>query len=310
MTWIAGIDIGGTRTRCAIAKKGHPEEITHRISVPTPQEGPDAVLDLAVKLIHKGLAPDERLCAVGCVAPGMTNTKTGTLLKAANLTGWVEVPLRKALEEKIGVPTVVENDVNAAVLAEAKIGMPPTDLPVVYMTVSTGIAAGILIDGKILRGANYSAGELGKMVPDPEYLGQVWQPGGCTERHAGGSGLAAQWARIQGGPPDSKRAVEVFSAADAGDPTAQELIRTATNYIVQAAVGIACVIDPKVIILGGSIGLARPEIIEHMRQELTNAIPYPPPVVLSFLGDDAPLLGSLVLADFLAEGGGEASLGT
>ena len=297
---IVGVDIGGTQTRCAIAKKDQPQEICWRISRPTPQEGPDSVLDMVISLIREGLDPNDRLCTIGCVAPGMTDTQNGIILEASNLNGWIDVPLRTALEQRIGIPTVVENDVNAAVLAEATLSFSSRKSPVVYMTVSTGIAAGILIDGKILHGANYSAGEIGGMIPSPEYLGQVWQPGGCTELHAGGTGLAAQWARTQGGPPDSKRAVEVFNAADVGNPTAKKLIRTATNYITQAAVALSCVIDPEVIILGGSIGRARSEIIEHMRQELANSVPYPPSVVLSFLEDDAPLLGALVLADFLA----------
>jgi len=301
MIRIAGIDIGGTQTRCAIARKDHPQEISYRISVPTPQEGPDAVLDMVADLIHDGLASTDKLSAVGCVAPGMTDTRTGKIIKAANVNGWINVSLRELLEKKIGASAVIENDVNAAVLAEATLQSYSSQSPFVYMTVSTGIAAGILIDGKILNGANYCAGEVGWMIPDPKLLGQTWQPGGCTERHAGGRGLATQWAHIKGGIPDSNRAIEVFDAADNGNNAAKKLICTAVNYITQAAVGITCVLDPKVIVLGGSIGRARPEIIELIRQELANAVPYPPSVTLSSLGDDAPLLGSLVLADSLGE---------
>lgn len=302
MTLIAGIDIGGTRTRCAVAHKGNPQEICYRASAATPQQGPEAVLDVAVGLIRDGLEGDDQLSAVGCVAPGMTDPEAGIVLEAANLNGWINVPLRFILESKIGTPTVIENDVNAAAVAEAALSTSPIGSPMVYMTVSTGIATGILIDGKVLRGANHSAGEIGKMIPSPEYLGQSWQPGGCLECLAGGVGLATQWARIQSGPSDSTRTVEVYQAADAGNAEAKELVTTATNYIAQSTVGLASVLDPAIIILSGSIGLARPEIIKQMRQELANAIPYPPCVRLSALGGDAPLLGSLVLADFLVDG--------
>ena len=301
MTLIAGIDIGGTQTRCALAHKGSPQEICYRASTATPQQGPEAVLDVAVDLIRDGLKSGDQLSAVGCVAPGMTDPEAGIVLEAANLNGWVNVPLRFTLESKIGTPTVIENDVNAAAVAEAALSTSPVGSPMVYMTVSTGIATGILIDGKVLRGANHSAGEIGKMIPSQEHLGQSWQPGGCLERLAGGVGLAAQWARIQSGPSDSTRTVEVYQAADAGNAEAKELVTTATNYIAQSAVGLASVLDPTIIILSGSIGLARPEIIKQIRQELANAIPYPPRVRLSALGGDAPLLGSLVLADFLVD---------
>ncbi|MCY4158148.1 MAG: ROK family protein [Bacteroidetes bacterium] len=302
MALIAGIDIGGTQTRCAIARKGYSQEITYRVSAPTPQEGPDAVLDLVADLVRDGLAPTDRLAAVGCVAPGMTNVQAGVILKAANVNGWIQVPLREKLEKKLEIPAIIENDVNAAVLAEAAVRKFSSNAPFVYMTISTGIAAGIIVGGKIVNGANYCAGEVGWMIPDPELLGRKWQPGGCTERHAGGRGLATQWARIQGGSPDSKRAIEVFDAADRGNEAAQKLIQTASKYLAQTAVGLACVLDPELIVLGGSIGRARPEIIELMRQELTNAVPYPPALDSSLLEDDAPLVGSLLLADSLAGG--------
>ncbi len=299
MTLIAGIDIGGTQTRCALAHKGRPQEIFYRASAPTPQQGHESVLDVALGLIHDGLDRGAQLSSVGCVAPGMTDPESGIVLEAANLNGWVNVPLKSALESKIGVPIAIENDVNAAAIAEEALSTNQLGSPMVYMTVSTGIATGILIDGKILRGANFSAGEIGKMIPSPEFLGQAWKPGGCLERLAGGIGLATQWAKLQSGPSDSVRTIELYQAADAGNAKAKELVTLATNYIAQSAVGVASVLDPAIIILSGSIGLARPEIIECIRQELTNSILYPPDVRLSDLGGDAPLLGSLVLADFL-----------
>ena len=301
MAFIAGIDIGGTQTRCAIAKKDHPLQICSRIAIPTPQDGPDPVLDAITELLLGQLKPEDTLLSVGCVAPGMVDFQNGSILRAANLNGWVDIPLRNMLESKIGVPAIVENDVNAASIAEARFTTDSTSSPIVYMTVSTGIAAGILIDNKILRGANFCAGEIGGMIPSPKFLGKSWQPGGCTERHASGIGLATQWAQIRGGSLSSSRAIEVFEAADEGDVEAENLIATAVNYITQAAVGIACVIDPAIIILGGGIGQAKPEIVQHIRQELENSVPYPPTVELSRLEDDAPLLGSLLLADSLAD---------
>ncbi len=300
MNRIAGIDIGGTQTRCAIASEDDPRQIIFQTSAPSPQQGPDAVLDLAAKLINDGIEDSDSLTAIGCVAPGMANTQTGTILRAANLNGWNKVPLTLGLEERIQGSVVIENDVNAAAIAEAEYSITSTNSPIVYLTISTGIAAGIIVNGQVVRGANYSAGEVGGMVPSPDFLGQLWQPGGCTERYSSGSGLANQWAEIHGGKRDSSRAVEVFKAADAGDHKAKTLISRATDYIAQCAIGLSCVLDPEIIIIGGSIGQSRPEILDHIKQELDNAVVYPPPVILSTLGDNAPLLGALTLAHFLA----------
>ncbi len=307
MTLIAGIDIGGTQTRCAIAEKNRPQEISFRTSFPTPQQGPDSVLDIAVDLILSELENKDTLCAVGCVAPGMVNTQNGVVLRAANLKGWIDTPLQYMLETKTGTPTAIENDVNAAVIAEGAQSNAPYQAPIVYLTISTGIAAGILINGEVLRGENFSAGEIGGMIPSPKFLGQQWQPGGCTELHASGVGIATQWARMEGGPHNSVHTAEVFEAADKGNAKAKELIHDAMDYIAQAAVGLTCVLDPAVIIIGGSIGLARPEILRHICQELRNCVPAVPEVKISQLGDDAPLLGSLILADSISSGNARES---
>lgn len=302
MAFIVGIDIGGTRTRCALALRDKPHEILCKTSVATPQQGPAAVLDLVEDIIRDKLGAEEPLCGIGCVAPGMTDTHSGVVLEAANLNNWIDVPLVADLEGRFQAPAVVENDVNAAALAETRLSVSTEMSPVVYVTLSTGVAAGIVIEGKIFRGANYCAGEIANMIPSPEYLEQDWQPGGCLEQLAGGVGLAAQWAKTQGTLSSTTSALEVFQAADAGDVKAAALINKATDYLAQAIVALVCVLDPEIVILGGSIGLARPEIAERVRQTLAKSVPHVPSVLPSCLGEDAPLLGSLMLAESCSRG--------
>ncbi|MDE2827117.1 MAG: ROK family protein [Bacteroidota bacterium] len=301
MAFIAGIDIGGTRTRCALARRDKPHEVYLKTSVATPQEGPDAVLDVVEGIIREKLGPEESLCGIGCVAPGMTDTQSGVVLAAANLDNWINVPLVAELEERFQAPVAIENDVNAAAIAEARLSVSAEMSPVVYVTLSTGVAAGIVINGKILQGANYCAGEIGNMIPSPEFIGPDWRPGGCLEQLAGGIGLAAQWAKTQGTLASTTSALEVFQAADAGNVKAAALINKATDYMAQAIVALVCVLDPEIVILGGSIGLARPEIAERVRQTLAKLVPHVPSVLPSCLGEDAPLLGSLILAESCCE---------
>ncbi|MDE2672187.1 MAG: ROK family protein [Bacteroidota bacterium] len=100
MAFIAGIDIGGTRTRCALAHTGKPHEIYRKTSVATPQQGPDAVLDIVEDILRDKLGAEEALCAVGCVAPGFTDTQSGVVIEAANLNNWMNVPLVAELERR------------------------------------------------------------------------------------------------------------------------------------------------------------------------------------------------------------------
>ena len=294
MAHIAGMDVGGTRLRVAVAAVEAPDQILSFRESATPQDGPAAVVDLACSMLEE--CASEPVEAVACVAPGMTDVHKGRVLDAANLNGWQNVPLRSLLEARSGLAAVVGNDVNAAALAEGAIGAGKGANPMAFITISTGVAAGFVINGQIVHGAHCSAGELGNLLPDQTHVGRDWRPNGSLELHAAGMGLARQWAQLRGGDSHAKRAIEVFDAADSGDAEAQRLIGMAADYLAQSAVAIAAVLDPACIVVGGSIGLARPEIVERMREVLKLSVVFPPRVVRASLGGQAPLMGALHLA--------------
>ena len=297
---IAGIDIGGTNTRCAVALREAPEHILHRTSTPTPGPGVALVLDVIAQEValccrEAGVAP-ERVSAAGCAAPGMTNSARGVVVDAANLIGWTNAPLGRLLGNRLGVPVTIANDVNAAALAEATHGAGSHCGSIVYMTISTGVAAGIVIDGRLVHGAHHSAGEIGCFVPDPMHLDRDWKPNGCLEMTSAGIGLGTAWAALRGGLAEADRAVEVFEAARHGDADALALIQRAADYLAQAAVAIGCIIDPDRIVLGGSIARHSEEIAGRIEEVLHGSLPFPPDVVHASLGGDAPLVGALMLA--------------
>ena len=297
---VAGVDIGGTNTRIALATVQEPGRIVARDAFVTPAgAGPDETMRLLAERLFECLEragiPRSRLEALGCTVPGVTDPVTGTALFVSNLTGWDGYPVADRLAHVTGLPVTVENDVNAAAYGEYVLG--GTDRhSVVYLTVSTGVAAGIVIEGRVLRGFQHAAGELGFFVPDPHYLDRDWHPNGCLELTSAGIGLAGQWATLRGTPVGDTSAREVFIAAEAGDPQAQVLVTQAADYLAQAAVAVCTILDPECLILGGSIAEHQPRIVHRIRQVLDTILPHTPQITLSRFGGDAPIVGTLALA--------------
>jgi glucokinase len=297
---VVGVDIGGTNIRCALARRDDPSGIIMRRSDKTPADaGPEAVVafiarEVALCLEEAGLER-EAVVGVGCAAPGITDAGAGVVISAANLRGWRDVPLARLLEEKAGVAATIENDVKAAALGEFRYGAGKGRRSLVYMTVSTGVSAGIIIDGRVLRGHNHFAGEIAYLLGEPDHIGRDWGANGCLELTSAGVGISREWAAAHGDEAPSVSAAEVFAAARAGDPVAVGIINRAGDYLAQAAVALCAIIDPEVLVVGGGIAENEPALIEHISEVVQETVPFPPPVVRAALGGDAPLIGALAL---------------
>lgn len=297
--YVAGIDIGGTNTRCAIASIHEPTRLlahwTDRTQ--TPEDLP-RFLDFIARGLHSCLSdaklPLDALVALGCASPGIINNE-GLVYTASNL-GWNNVPLATLLEERTGLASVVENDVRAAALAEQRHGAGKGRSSLVYFTISTGVSAGIILDGKPVRGHRHAAGEVARFLPDPSHVGKDWEPNGCLELNAGGVGLARSWAALTGDTNSTASAADVFAFARAGNPDAKALVDRAATYLAQAAVAISALLDPEILVLGGSIAQHEAPIAARIREVLAETLLFPPEVTLAALGGDAPLMGALLMA--------------
>lgn len=298
---IAGIDIGGTNVRCALSDVDDPHHTLAWRTADTPEmDGPEPL----IRLIESELAACRReadiepgaLVTVGCVTPGIVDRGTGTVQTASNLGGWTDVPLAALLEEALNVPVRLENDVNAAALAEYQYGAGAGCASLVYLTISTGVAAGIVVGGTLLRGFHHAAGEVGFMVSEAEHLGRSWEGNGCLEQTAAGVGLARAWAAVQGGSGAPASAVEVFDAARDGSEEAVALVERAADYLAMMAVALGAIIDPEVLVLGGSIARNEPRITDRIRQVSTQMLPYPPRILDEYFAGRAPLIGALTMA--------------
>jgi glucokinase len=196
--------------------------------------------------------------------PGPLDAERSTVLNFHNRQ-WRDLPLADLLSAATHAPVLLEDDATAAAFAEALVGAGAGHDPVAYLTVSSGVGAGIVVNGQPLRGARGQAGEIGHLVLDPDGPRCGCGRRGDVEAYAGGHSLARQ-ARAAGllradgaGPVTSPE--ELFAAAVAGDLQAEEILDRAQYAIARALAVLMATLDPSRIVVGGSIALAQPEWI-------------------------------------------------
>jgi glucokinase len=296
--YVAGIDIGPTRTRLAIADL-RAEAIVHRI-VPTPTTlPPDGLLGLLAATL-KAMAresgvPYERILVVTAGAPGAVNLETGMVVLAPNLRGWRNVPLRSILETATGTVVVVENDVNLALLGERWRGAARGHDTCAFIFVGTGLGAAFLIDGRLHHGHHYMAGEIGVMCMGTEYVNTDFGTRGCFETLAGLDALRARWPDADREDPEHF-VVDLIAEADRGNPVAHKALLDTAELIGIAAANVGTVVDPSIIVLGGAMFAQAGRLVELVRSVVQRLSRTTFDVVLSELGKEAPLAGCLLVA--------------
>ncbi len=310
---IIGVDLGGTQTRAALVdREGN---ILHRTSYLTlAQEGMEAVMSRIKGAIHEVMDSADRgaIRGIGVAAPGPLDPWKGVILEAPNLPGWENVPLKDLLEEEFGLPVYVGNDANLAALAEQRFGVGRGVADLIYITVSTGIGGGIIVDNRLLLGAHGLAGEVGHQTLEANgprcKCGNV----GCLEVLAAGpaiarsaiqlikTGVVTKISDLVDGDLDKITAKVVSQAAQAGDPVAVELFRQAGFYIGVGIVNLLHLFNPSLIIIGGGVAKAGALLFEPIRatvreRAMTSRYWENTPIVPAALGDDVGLLGAVAL---------------
>jgi glucokinase len=296
--FVAGVDLGPTRTRIAVADlRGEP--LVHRI-VPTPTGlGPSALLSRLAGCV-RGLLKDagvaaDRLLAVGAGAPGAVDCERGVVDLAPNLEGWSRVPMQDILQRALGAPVVVENDVNLAVLGEHWRGAARGHDTCAFVFAGTGIGAGVLIDGQLHRGQHFMAGEIAAMCMGPQFVDVDFGARGCLETLAGLKALARRWPRSAHSDPERWLA-ELMQAAAAGDRRALRAVEETARLIAIAVANVAAVLDPSLIVLGGALFVGAEPLVAEVRKTVGRIAHRPLPIVVSTLGKEAPLSGCLLIA--------------
>jgi predicted NBD/HSP70 family sugar kinase len=249
-TLVAGIDIGGTKTLAVAAGLGG--AITATVRRPTRSGSSDRVLSTAIAALAElaevvGI-PVDGFGAVGVGVPGLVDVQAGTVRHAINLgLGASPVPLADVLGARAHAQVVVDNDVNVAAIGTAA-ALGCSDLA--YLNVGTGVAAGLMLGGRLRRGVRGAAGEVGHLPLDPD--GPVCDCGqrGCLEVLTSGPALARRWPPGQSAESVSRALLE---AAAAGDPTAVEVRDEVAGYLADAIALLAQTVDPELVVLGGGV---------------------------------------------------------
>jgi predicted NBD/HSP70 family sugar kinase len=291
---VVGLDLSGAQMYGTVADLGgHIQaEITRPWNAGDPQQGVEQLAGWIAELLDCPRPPGQRVRGIGVGAPGVTLVKSGVVTWAPSL-GWRDLPLKVILEQRFGLPVVVENDVNLAALGEYGYGAARGAASAVCIAIGTGLGAGIILDRKIYRGFNHSAGELGYIPPDISALGRKYDGFGALEilASAGGIETRARTALVGSQPA----AAEVFEAARRGERWAMQNVAQTMEYLAFATAAVSVLIDPEVIVLGGSLAEYLQDLVEPILKKLDGVIPVRPNLVASKLGGRAAVLGAILL---------------
>ncbi|HET9540937.1 MAG TPA: ROK family protein [Candidatus Limnocylindria bacterium] len=315
---ILAIDLGGTQIRAACVSPDL-HLASRRATDTNDQEGVDAVVDRLCALAAEVLAdasdaglPDP--AGIGISSPGPLDPWRGVVLAPPNLAGWRDVPLVERAESALGLPAFLERDTNVAVMAEWRHGAAREARDVIYITVSTGIGGGIVVDGRPLIGPDGTAGEVGHVTVELD--GPLCGDGSPGHAEAIGSGTAiARQGRALLETERSPHLAAVFAASGAGELGAEPVARAADEGDAACravldrawvAIGALCaslvnVLNPEVIVIGGSIAAHRPELFDVVRLEIERRAFAAPArrvrVVPAEHGDDVSLIGLLPIVN-------------
>lgn len=314
MSDLIAVDLGGTSIRAARFGPSGPPALAH-VKIPTlASEGPEAVIGRIVDAIHQVAPATAADLRVGIGAPGPLDPRRGVILEAPNLPGWVNLPLRDILQDRLGCPLAVGNDANLAALAEWRFGAGRGTQDMLFLTISTGIGGGVITDGQLLIGHRGLAAELGHMTVDRN--GPLCGCGhrGHLEALASGPAIARRaqelieqghpscLAQRPGGTPLSAEAVG--EAARDGDALARGVLQDAGEAIGLHLANLVHAFDPELIVLGGGVIQVGPLLLESIERSLRTHILHPAylqglRLVPAALGDDVGLIGAMVLASEL-----------
>jgi glucokinase len=304
-----GVDVGGTKVLGVALDHSGAVIAEHR--VPTPRGSAALVEDvLDVVAVLRGRVAD--VSAVGVGLPGLVD-RSGTLRFAPNLPGVVELPVGPLVAEATGVPVMVDNDATCATWAEQQLGAARGQPYALLVTLGTGIGGGLVVDGRLVRGANGFAGEIGHMVVDADGIACVCGRRGCWERYASGSGLGRlareaaeagagrRMVALAGGDPDLVRGEHATAAALEGDPEALAVIDRFAGWFALGLANLVHILDVGSCVVGGGLVEAGDVILEPIRRAFVTRVVAPdhrPPVAIELaqLGERAGAIGAALLA--------------
>ncbi len=299
MTWVIGIDLGGSKIALGLVSPD--DQILSRRRIDTDaDEGVESVtarISAQVDSLILDLPGGETIAGVGIGAPGPVDHVSGDLHTLVNLPGISNTPFRKILHEKLSLPVKLDHDAKVAALGEFHFGAGRDRDSMIYIVIGTGVGAAIIYEGSLIYGESNSAGESGHMTVDPN--GRLCHCGsrGCLETYTSGPALARQYALAQG---ETITGAEVTRRASAGDATALRVLREAGRALGIAIATIAMTVNIEQFVIGGGVASAGDLLLDPARESLKDycfeSVAARIKVTASSLGEDAALLGAAFMA--------------
>jgi len=317
---LLALDFGGTKLTAGVIAapqhRGKSNWRAHRRVFLPPND--DANFEIkAMFSMAKELLEDQKPCAVGVSFGGPVDYISGTVRLSHHVPGWENMPLREMLESEFHAPVQVDNDANVAAVGEQRYGSGKGYASLLYITISTGVGGGWILDGRSWRGAESMAGEIGHTVVDPVGPRCLCGKRGCLERLASGRYMAQDARELLRDHPDEGAILRqlvagkleaisgqsLSQAASQGDSLAWKILQRSAWALGTAIGNAANLINPQLFVLGGGVTKAGDrywEVVRSVAEE--TALPEVHFEVLpAALGDDAPLWGAVALAEDLLE---------
>jgi len=307
VTWeILAFDFGGTKARCGLVSRDGSLGPTRVQSRPRSDDGPRWL----VRMLDEGRG---LLAETGSRAPRAVGVSFGGPVDdegrvfSMHVPGWGNVDLRRSMQEAFGLPCRVDNDANLGALGEQRFGAGRGTAHLAYFTVSTGVGGGVVLQGKVHRGAHGIAGEFGHIPVrpfDPDAPECACGKRGCVESLASGRAIAREGRRAlaaAGRPaPDDLTAEQVFAAAGRGEAWALAARDRAVDALAHGVASVLCVLDLPVVVIGGGVAQAGELLLGPLRKRVEEALPEVlrgrSQVRQAALGDFSSLLGAAALA--------------
>ena len=306
---VAGIDIGGTKVAVALESlRG--ERIAGRRFPTLAGLGPEAILgNIAAALAEMSAEAGAQVLAVGLGCPGSVDKERGTILNPINLPGWHEFPVVRTVEELLGVPAAIENDAKLAALGEHAHGAGRGFTDLVYLTISTGVGGGVIVNNQLLR--RLGSGEIGHMTVLPDGPPCGCGSRGCLDALCSGTAIARRArALLAAGEPsvisqmvagrEKISARTVAEAARGGDALAGRVWDETIHYLAIGVGNVITILAPEAIILGGGVASSGEQLLGPLRplvERRAKMIPVESVQILqAALGGESGIHGALVLA--------------
>lgn len=316
-TLLIGVDLGGTNMRVGMVTSDG--RMVHRLILPTRVNlGLHKVVERIIKaiqeVINQTIAPGNQIKGIGIGSPGTIDIQSGIIISSPNFPKWKQVPLKHMIEERLSIPTFMDNDANAFAFGEKWVGAGKEVQSLVCLTLGTGVGGGIILNGRIWHGADGMAAEIGHMTVLPDGLKCNCGNYGCLESYASASSIVRRVCNaIQSGKltmvldyaKDNLENITsdlVYQAALKGDELAIHIMNETATFLGIGIANLINLLNPEMIVVGGGLtnawDIIYPVTLKEVQKRALSEVAKRVKIVRASLGDNSGIIGAAGIAYF------------